>query len=431
MDELICIIDLSAPEILAGILTQGESESDWEFHALALNLPWRVGFQQQPDGSLLVCFGEAFNQLDSNAPNEVRFPELDLYFKEITDAPTLHCLFKAFFEEIFERKLPSLGYETQAVILYVITPHQWQAVHRAQLRQTLKRDFPRLTLKGCLNQNLCTAIYYLYQGERHTEWTRALAEVGSLNMFLFDFRESELTLWKLECHTTLAEQTFNLCDIRRYTDYLFSDRDEIVSAISAFIASPEVPSIPAAIGGFGVTDSQREAIVESVLAHCRNVWKQKSAYNLLDSKAFDSHYAVSLEGGVQLIRLFQMAQLEKPFCFTYRFCFGVRLPDGNWAEIIPKDTAPPCERKRAFRVTGQLKPFYLNLYCGLSLTDDSSLRRIASLEVNPDASMRSNNSMEFIVSVALSDYTKGEFAVLLPQQSEPKSIEFTVPVLMD
>ena len=127
MQKRVCIINLSAPEIEIAVLV------DPELEAINFSLPWEVGFRQEEDGTLVTCFGDEFNRLDSNNSNEVQFPELDEFLKEITDPETLACILTAYFEEIFQRRLPE-----EAFSVYIITPYQWQAVHRQQLRKILK-----------------------------------------------------------------------------------------------------------------------------------------------------------------------------------------------------------------------------------------------------------------------------------------------------
>ena len=83
MQKSVCIIDLSAPEIQARILT-GDQFEIVDFH-----LPWTVGFRQEIDGTLIACFDDALDQLDSNRPEEVQFTELDVYLKEIEDSGDL------------------------------------------------------------------------------------------------------------------------------------------------------------------------------------------------------------------------------------------------------------------------------------------------------------------------------------------------------
>ena len=83
MQKSVCIIDLSAPEIRARILTGDQ------FEVVDFQLPWAVGFRQEIDGNLIACFDDTLDQLDSNRPEEVLFTELDVYLKEIEGSSDL------------------------------------------------------------------------------------------------------------------------------------------------------------------------------------------------------------------------------------------------------------------------------------------------------------------------------------------------------
>ena len=132
MPKSTCIINLSAPEIEIAVLIENQQQD------IQLRLPWEVGFRRENGDTLVPCFGEAFKRLNSNHPAEVRFRDLDVKFKEITDEETLQCLFHAFFEEIFHQQLPEHGYPIDAMSVYAITPYQWTPTHRQQLRRALK-----------------------------------------------------------------------------------------------------------------------------------------------------------------------------------------------------------------------------------------------------------------------------------------------------
>ena len=60
----VCIIDFSGTEIRIGMLI------DAQFESIDLNLPWEVGFRQETDGTLVACFGKAFNGLTQTIPQK-------------------------------------------------------------------------------------------------------------------------------------------------------------------------------------------------------------------------------------------------------------------------------------------------------------------------------------------------------------------------
>ena len=91
----------------------------------------------------------------------------------------------------------------------------------------------------------------------------------------------------------------------------------------------------------------------------------------------------TLLGGAELVRQFEKKNLERPLCFVYGFCYGVRLPDGKWVELVPKTSTVPYQRKKAFRVTESFEKLDVQLFCGLSLTDNSEVHHIATLEITP------------------------------------------------
>ena len=404
MQKRVCIIDLSAPEIRGGMITDDGFEARDE-----LTLPWEVGFQQAADGTLSACFGEAFDRLDSNRPTEVRLTELDVHLKEITDAPTLECLFRAFLAEIFHRRLPQ---ETMSV--YVITPYQWKFVHRQQLRKAFK-DIERpgfnasnAVLRSCLTQSLCLAFSY------QEAWQERLAALGELQAFLFHFSRHDLTRYHLICEQEAAREKVELRDIRRYPDF-FMDTEKPVSELLQTLK--KMGTKHAAVVGFSgaIATSSSSAVMKSLQTRCSATF-------------LEPQEDATLLGGAELARQFETNSLEKPLHFTYHFCFGVRLPGGRWVELIPKAWAPPCQRKKAFRVRGTLAPFDMHLFCGLSLTDSSDVHHLATLALDISAN---NKNREFVLSVALSDSIHGTFAVHLPEEREPQNVAFTVPVLMD
>lgn len=416
MQKRTCIIDLSAPEIRTSILTETP------FEPINLNLPWEVGFQQAADGTLTACFGDALDPLDPNHPKEVLFTELDLYFREITDAETLACLFHAFLEEIFHQQLPE-----EAMSVYVITPYQWTSVHRQQLRRTIKRlesnspvvgtNPPNVMFRGMLSQVLCLAVYY------QKVWMDILANTRKLHLFLIDFARRDLVLYQLVCEQLADYVKVELCDILRFPDF-FMDIERQVSDVQHVLKTVG-ETIPVAVGFSGTIDHSGRAVIELLQARCSAIF-------------FETQATAALLGGAKLVQQFEPRQdpgkyLSKPLHFVYHFCFGVRLPDGRWVELVSKRWTPPYHRKKAFRVTGTLEKFDVHLFCGLSLTDNSDVHHLATLEIDSaaDNNFSSRNPMEFILSVALDNSTHGTFAIHLPNPHEPKSVEFTVPVLMD
>lgn len=436
MEKEIYALDFSAPEILACSLHLPEVQH------LELNLPWEVGFQGRDDGSLIACFGDDFKNLDPNAPNTVRFPDLEIYLKELRDELTLGSIFDAFAVEILEKRLPEMGYlrNEKSAELYVITPYQWQAVHRVQLRQALKsyhvasslrgdtfHTGSRITLKSCVSEIFCAIAYYFFRSDNRSELTNALADSGEPDLFIFDFRKHELKIWLVGCSQTESEQIFEIRDIRIYPDYLFEEEEELIQAINAFIKAEQRSKEQTVLRGFGVIDPQRVEFVTSLLAQ----YYEEEVTSQFDLSAFESHYNAPLEGLAALIEcLKNEGGLPKDLCFKYQFCFGVRLPNQKFVPILSTDATPPCERKRAFRLTGQAETFYLDLFCGLSLTQNSGVIHLASHDVSFSEEMRKDGSLEFIVSVELEDYTKGRFSVILPQ-GETQTTEFFVPALMD
>ena len=412
----VCIIELSAPEIRCAIFTDGQFEN------VDLKLQWDVGFQQKGNGTLTACFDDTLAQLDSNSPREVRFTELDLFLKEITDIEVLTCLFQAFFEEIFHRRLPEHGYPVEAMSVYFITPYQWSFVHRQQLRQAFKRiennsrgtrlTPSNMTLRSLFSQALCLVVHY------QEAWENRLTDTSKLHLFLIDFTRYDLILYQLTCDQLVDYVMVELCDILRIPDF-FMDVEKKVLEVSRVLKTVE-EILPVTVGFSGNINPQARAIIELLQARCSVTF-------------LEPQETATLSGGAQLVQQFEEKNLVKPFHFVYHFCFGVRLPDGNWIELVPKMWTPPYHRKKAFRVTGALEKIHISLFCGLSLADKSDVHRLATLEIDypMNNNSSSRNSPEFILSVTLDDFTHGTFAVHFPNSHEPSSVEFTVPVLMD
>ncbi len=421
MQKRVCIIDLSAPEFRVGLLI------DDRFEPIDVNLPWEVGFRQEADGTLVRCFGDALDRLDPNQPEEVLFTELDVHFKEITDTATLECLFHAFFEEIFHRRLPEHGYEPEAMWVYLITPYHWKTAHRQQLRRTLKHiennsrrgglNPPNVTLRGMLSQVLCLAVHY------QQVWEDLLANVSKLHLFLIDFTRHDLILYQLFCEQSADYITMELCNVLRLPDFFMDIEKQVSDIHHALKAVGE--TVPVVVGFSGTIDHSGRAIIELLQARCRVSF-------------LELQEAAALLGGAKLIQQFEPPKatgrcLAKPLHFIYHFCFGVRLPDGQWIELVSKAWRPPYHRKKVFRVRGTLEKFDIHLFCGLSLTDNSDVHHLATLEIGvpENSNFSSRNPREFILSITLDDSTHGTFAAHLPSEPEPKSIEFTLPVLMD
>ena len=409
MQKSVCIIDLSAPEIRARILTGDQCEVV-DFH-----LPWAVGFRQEIDGTLIACFDDALDQLDSNRPQEVLFTELDVYLKEIEDPETLAYLFHTFFEEIFRRWLPDIEHPIETV--YVITPYQWKFVHRQQLRKVFKEiksnppvlaSHPlNVTLRGMFNQVLCLVVYY------QEAWENLLANASELHLFLVDFERHDLILYQLNCEQSADGLKVELCDILRYPDFFMDVESRVSNVRRVLKTTGEI--LPIAVGFSGAINNAARSVIESLHARCRVEFLEPQA-------------TAALLGGAALVQQFETKHLIKPIHFSYQFCFGVLLPDGQWVELIPKACPPPCHRKKAFRISGALKAFDIHLFCGLSLTDNSDVHYLSTLEIHPP---EGSSTLDFILSVDLSDPTYGTFALNLPDQHAPESVEFNVPVLMD
>ena len=410
MPKRVCIINLSASEIQIAIL------ADRELEAINFSLPWNVGFRQEYNGRLVACFGEAFESLDSNNPNEIQFPDLDVFFKEITDAETVACIFNAYFEEIFLRRLPE-----GAFLVYIITPYQWKSVHRQQLRKILKSitksniQFPRLNplnvvLRCMINQMLCFTTCY-----RET-WEDLLTHANKLHLFLVDCARQDLILYQLVCKQSPDCVTAELSDLLRFPDFFINTKKNS-SDLQHILKSVEEES-PVAIGFSDTVKGNAKDIIELLQPRCSVIF-------------IEPQKEVTLSGATELIRQFTGKSIAKPLHFVYNFCFGVQLPDGRWVELVPKTWTPPYHRKKAFRITGTLNKIYIPLFCGISLSDNSDVHHLATIEIDYSQDFLTRNSDEFILSVTLNDVTHGTFTVHFPSPRKPISVEFKVPVLID
>ena len=417
MPKCACVINLSAPEIQIAVLVENQLQD------IHLRLPWEVGFRQENDDTLVSCFGEAFKRLSSNHPAEVRFPDLDVKFKEITDEKTLQCLFHAFFEEIFHHQLPEHGYPIDAMSVYAITPYQWTQSHRKQLRWALKRvksdgqvTFLKpssVTLRGVLSQILCLLVYY------QKAWMDMLTDANSCHLFLIDFARYDFVVYQLICSQLEDKVAVELTDMLRFTDY-FLEIEKKIAGVQKVLQ--KVENEQHVVVGFSgrIGDDVALTIIESLHAQCSATF-------------FAPQASATLLGGAELVRQFEEKNVERPLHFAYHFCFGVRLPDGKWVELVPKTWTPPYHRKKAFRLTGSLEKFDVQLFCGLSLTENSDVHYLSTLEITPPANKKYtlNSPMEFALSVTLNNATHGTFALHLPNTEETRSVDFSVPVLMD
>ncbi len=416
MSKNVCIINLSALEIQITVL------GDNQVQDINLRLPWEVGFQLEVDNTLRVCFGAEFKRLNSNNPTEVRFPDLDVKFKEITDEETLGYLFDAFFEEIFQRQLPKQGYFIDRMLVYVITPSQWTHIHRQQLRNALKRvnseaqiaflKSSNVMLRGMLSQILCLAAYYQKTLED------ALIEANKCHLLMIDFARNDFVVYHTFCSQSEGRFVVELTNMLRFTDY-FMDIGKKVSGVQK--ALQEVgDDLPIAVSFSGRIDDTTETIIRLLRDRCSATF-------------LETQEAAALFGAAEFVRQSEENNDEKPLHFVYNYCFGVRLPDGNMVELIPKTWVPPYHRKKAFRFTGSPEKLDVHLYCGLSMTENSDVHRLVTLEIDPlsDRVYTSRSPFEFILSVTLSDDMHGTFTAILPNQKEKRSIEFTIPILMD
>ena len=416
MQKIVCIIDLSTTEIQIGVYTEEQ------FKIISPALPWIVGFRQVTDGTLVPCFGETLDRLDPNNPAEVRFTDLDVKFKEITNEKTLECLFNAFFQEIFHRRLPEHGYSIDAISVYVITPSEWKSIHRQQLRKAFKRlksDAPvsflkpsNVTLRGVLSQILCLSAYY------QQAWINILTDTNKGNLFLIDFARNDFVVYHTICSQLEDSVIVELTDILRFIDF-FMDTDEKVSDVQKMLQQVEDEQ-RVVVGFSGKIDDTALKFIELLQARCSTTF-------------LEPQETATLLGGAELVACFEEESFEKPLHFIYHYCFGVQLPDGKNVELVPNTWAPPYHCKKAFRVTGDIKEFNVHLYRGLSMTENSDVLHLATLKIVPQENKKYtlNSPMEFILSVTLNDATYGTFALHLPNSQETQSVEFVVPVLMD
>jgi hypothetical protein len=389
MQKRVCIINFSAPELEIAVL------ADRELETINFSLPWDVGFRQEDDGTLVACFGEAFDRLDSNNPKEIQFPDLDVFFKDITDTETLASIFTAYFEEIFRRRLPE-----EALSVYIITPYQWKSVHRQQLRKILKstRNYiqvaglnpPNVILRGMISQILCLTVCY------RADWEDLLANTSELQLFLVDCARQDLILYQLDCNQLSNHVSVELSDILRFPDFFINRKKKVSDVQRIFKTVEEKSSV--AIGFSDMVKDNAKDIIDLLQSRCSATF-------------LEPQEEATLMGGTKLIQQFAGKSVAKPLHFVYNFCFGVQLPDGKWIELVPKTWTPPYHRKKAFRVTGTLNKIYIPLFCGLSLSDNSDVHHLATIEIDYSEDFPSRNSHEFLLSVTLNDVTHGTYTV--------------------
>lgn len=410
MQKRVCIINLSEPEIEIAVLADGKLEP------INFSLPWKVGFRQEANGILTTCFGEAYEKLDPNNSNEVQFSELDVFLKEITDPETLTCIFSAYIEEIFQRRLLE-----EALSVYIITPYQWQTVHRQQLRNVLKSNInniqstgfsqPNVILRGMINQILCLITCY------RDDLEDLLTDSSELQLFLVDIARQDIILYQLDCKLLSDCISVELSNALRFTDYILNTPELVSDIDNRCIAVEETMPVVFVFSG-RIDDAT--VILEQLKSRCNATFLEPQG-------------GTTLLGGTKLIRQFAGKSDDIPIHFVYQFCFGTQLPDGKWVELVPKTWTPPYNMKKAFRVTGKLDKIHIPLFCGMSFTEDSEVHHLATIEIDysRDDPFTSRKSDEFVLSVTLNDVTHGTFTVIFQSPREPISIDFTVPVLMD
>ncbi|RKU25052.1 hypothetical protein C6497_16900 [Candidatus Poribacteria bacterium] len=410
MQKRICIINLSAPEIEITVLANCELEE------INFTLPWKVGFRQQEDGTLLAFIGDEVDRLDANNSNEVLFSDLDIFIRHITDPETLALIFSAYCEEIFQQRLSK-----EALSVYVITPYQWQFVHRHQLRKILKSTInniqddelnpPNVIFRGMINQILCLINCYRKNLEE------LLVDTSELQFFLIDIARQDVILYQLFCKKFSVYVSVELSNVFRFPDYILNT-PKLVSDINKECHAVE-ETVPVVFGFSGRIDDGT-VIIEELKSHC-------------DATFFEPQGGTTLLGGTKLIQHFSEKSDATPIHFIYRFCFGVQLPNGKRVELVPKTWTPPYNSKRAFRVTGSLNKIHIPLFCGMSLTDSSDVHHLTTIEIDysNDDPFATRNTDEIILSITLNDATHGTFKAIFSSPREPISIDFTVPVLMD
>ena len=410
MQKRVCIINFSASEIgIAVLANRGLQEINF-------TVPWKVGFQQQEDETMFVCFGDKVDRLDANNSNEVLFPDLDIFIRHITDPETLARIFTAYCEEIFLRRLSK-----EALSVYIIIPYQWQTVHRQQLRKTVKSTIeniqddelnpPNVIFKGLINQILCLINCY------QEDLEELLVDTYELQFFLVDISRQDVILYQLVCKKLLGYVSVELNKVLRFPDYIFNTPKLVTDIEKEWHAVEE--TVPVVFGFSGRIDDAT-VIIDQLKSKC-------------DTTFLEPQGGTTLLGGTNLIQYFSGKSDAIPIHFVYRFCFGVQLPDGKWVELVPKTWTPSYSRKRAFRLTGTLNKIHIPLFCGMSLTDNSDVHHLATIEIDysKDDPITTHKSDEIILSITLNDVTHGTFAVNFPSPRESISVDFAVPVLMD
>ena len=216
-------------------------------------------------------------------------------------------------------------------------------MHRQQLRKVfkeIKSNSPVLaspplnvTLRAVFNQVLCLVVYY------QEAWENLLANASKLHLFLVVFERHDLILYQLNCEQSADVLKVELCDILRYPDF-FMDVESHVSNVRRVLKTTG-KTLPIAVGFSGAINNAARSVIESLQACC-------------DVEFLEPQETAALLGGAALVQQFETNHLAKSLHFSYQFCFGVLLPDGQRVELIPKACPTPCHRKKAFRISGTL-----------------------------------------------------------------------------
>ncbi len=410
MSKYACIINLSAPEIQVVVL------DDSQLNDTNISLSWNLGFQKKSDGNLASYFGKDIIKLDPNHPTEVRFRDLYAKFKGIKDTEVLECFFNAYFEEIF-KQLPENEYS-----IYTITPYHWTPIHRQHLRKAIKQikleapvaflKHTKVTHQGMLSQILCLSAYY------QRMLSDILTDSKKCHLFMIDFTESDFVVYQTLCCQLDNIAKIELTDVLQFT---YLDTESKITSLQKILEQFE-GDLPIVIGFSGriVDNNIALSLIPLLQSRCNALF-------------FEPQETATLLGATELVKQFQEKNTQKNIHLIYHFCFGVQFPDGKLFELAPANWAPSYHRKRAFQVTGDVEKFYVHLVCGLSMKKNSDVLRLATHQIIPPEDKRYNfrSPMEFLLSVTLNDYTHGTFGLHLPNSDNQKSIDFTVPVLMD
>ncbi len=410
MSKNTCIINLSAPEIQVVVLDNSQHND------INISLPWELGFREESNGDLVSHFREDVIRLNPNHPNEVRFRDLYAKFKDIKDTEVLECFFNAFFEEIL-KQLPHNQYS-----IYTITPYHWTPIHRQQLRKAIKQTKldPQIsflkqtavTHRGMLSQILCLSAYY------QRMLSDILTDSKKCHLFMIDFTASDFVVYQTLCCQSDDNSKVELVDISQFTNL---DTNSKIRSLQKKIEKVE-GDLSTVIGFSGsIGDNQiAQTLISLIQSRC-------------DALYLEPQETATLLGATELVRQFNEKNTKNNIHFIYHFCFGVQLPDGKLVELVPADCGKPYHRKKAFQFTGNVEKFYIHLVCGLSMNKNSDVLHLATHEIIPPVDKKYNlrSPMEFLLSVTLNDYIHGTFGLHLPNPEDQKTVDFTIPVLMD